>query len=59
VDAELNAAGIAVKGEPSHGCSGPCFGTKYETLSELPLRLTEDFEVLKLRGADSARFSAS
>jgi hypothetical protein len=54
----LEAAGMAVKGEPSQGCSLPCFGVKYETLSELPLRLTEGFD-LKVRGADSARFSAS
>src|SRR5437667_2838770 len=59
VDAESIAAGIPVKGEPSHGCSCPFFGTKYETLSGLPLRRTEDFEDVKWRGADTARFSAS
>src|SRR5687767_1904633 len=55
VDAELKPIGTAVNGETSHGCSA-CLGTKYETLSALPVWLTEEVEE---RGADSARFSAS
>src|SRR5205807_7261640 len=60
VDAESKAAGIPVKGERSHGCSCPFPGQPgYQTFPELPLRRTEDFEDVKWRGADSARFSAS
>jgi hypothetical protein len=58
VDAELNAVGIPVKADRSQGCSYPLRGTKYETLSGVPLGRIEDFEVTVL-GADSARLSAS
>jgi hypothetical protein len=60
VDAESNADGMPVNAARSQGCSFPFRGTKYETLSELPWRLTEDFVVgLKPRCGDPARFKAS
>src|SRR5258707_13015211 len=58
VGAESIAAGIAVNGEASHGCSCPFFEAKTETLSGLPLRATEKLLWL-WRCALSARFSAS
>src|SRR5204862_1382024 len=55
VDAESKAVGAPVNAARSHGWSYPFFGTKYDTLPELPFGWIEDGV---WRGAVSPRFSA-